>query len=512
MEKLSYYLKKEHLWNWLCGMILLTASLKMAYALQDIANILYVLTLLASIIFIGGILFKRIKEKKIFDDTIEKVFAVILLFFGVSTIINFNDQVLKNFRALIVGMIFFFVLFQYAKKRKKMFLEEKLHKFNMIIIVSTFIYGIIMCFFIFYQGTFYLINFSGNTFEIGWYAQRIIGIYGNGNSAGAGCFMSFAISIIEVTFAKCEKRPIKKIVYANIIIQLIGVLISASRSSFISIVIFSLIYGYTFFCQRGRGKLINAIKTIACTGIGVLVLLMVSSYIMEVPRIKTENIYCVDIMTGEIKQVETVEEGSNGSEKENGISIAYRLKSGKQNKDKLTDEINTEEQTADIEAVETNGDVKSEASLNQYSSGRINIWKSAFQIWKKHPVFGVGLYGLENNMRYETDFFDNYEEDEVELIYQNYFSMHNDFIQSFVSGGLVGGILLIGLIIILLLSILIKYLNLANGIDKLKVGCLFAFIIGMLSMSMFLYIFYRRDFLVLFWICILLSKRRDESR
>lgn len=486
MEKLSCYLKKIHLWSWLCGMILLTASFKMAYVLQDVANILYVLTLLASIIFLVGVLFKRIKRKKLFDDTIEKIFALIMLFFLVSTIVNFNAQILKNVRALIVGMIFFFILFQYAKNRKRTSLEEQLHRFNMIIIVLTFIYGIVMCFFIFYQGTFSFINFSGSTFEVGWYAERIIGIYGNGNSAGAACFISFAISIIEVTFARCENHRINKIIYANIIVQLIGVLISASRSGFIAMVMFGLIYGYAYFYQKKGVILTSAIKAITYTGVVTVILLMASSHIMEIPGIKAENIYCVDIAAGKITQIRTAEEGTNGSETNGGVSIAYRFASGKQYNDKSTEQTEKTEQTI----IEVNESAEDETSLNQYSSGRIDIWKSAFQILKKHPILGAGLYGLEDNMRYETDFFRNYEDEEIDLVYQNYFSMHNDFIQAFVSGGLIGGILLIGLIIILLFCVFVKYLKLANELDKLKVGCLLAFIIGMLSMSMFLYIFY----------------------
>lgn len=489
MEKLRCYLKNVDSWGFLCGMVLLTASLKMAYTMQDIANIVYILTLFLSVLFLGILLFKRIKElKRVFKNVLEKIFALTVLFFMISILVNFNTQFLKNVRALIVGVIFFFILFEYSEGRKREFIEKQLHKFNMIIIVSTFIYGIIMCLFLFFYGTIWFTNFSGNVFDVGWYAERIIGIYGNGNSAGTSCFISLAISVIEIVFQREKNCRINKIVYINIVVQLIGVLVSASRSSFVAVIVFGFIVVYALFYKK-RGKVLkSAIKSIVCVSAGTVVLLVASSHIMDIPRIQLKSNYWIDIRE---RTITKIEKDTTDSTNNNAISIAYRFESGKQYQDNLGEQVEKTVESGTVESGTVENEVgESAIDLNQYSSGRIDIWKSALEVWKKHPIWGAGLYGLENNMRYETDFFRNYEEDKIELIYQNYFSMHNDFIQAFVSGGLIGGILLIGLIAVLLYKSLIKYLRLSNQADKLKVGCLLAFIVGMLCMSMFLYIFY----------------------
>jgi O-antigen ligase len=63
---------------------------------------------------------------------------------------------------------------------------------------------------------------------------------------------------------------------------------------------------------------------------------------------------------------------------------------------------------------------------------RIESWKTAFHLWKKHPFTGVAMADLK------TDMTDQYVEDKTMLCPENFVQPHNQFIQNLAGWGLMG--------------------------------------------------------------------------
>ena len=67
-----------------------------------------------------------------------------------------------------------------------------------------------------------------------------------------------------------------------------------------------------------------------------------------------------------------------------------------------------------------------------YSSGRLEIWKSAFEIFKKKWLLGTSPGNIKN-------YAENYFPDCI-IAERHYYAMHNVFIDVFTSVGLIGGL------------------------------------------------------------------------
>jgi O-antigen ligase len=67
---------------------------------------------------------------------------------------------------------------------------------------------------------------------------------------------------------------------------------------------------------------------------------------------------------------------------------------------------------------------------------RIESWKTAFHLWKKHPLIGVA------NADLEADMTDQYVEDKTALCPENFVQPHNQFLQYLAGMGLLGFVLL----------------------------------------------------------------------
>ena len=67
---------------------------------------------------------------------------------------------------------------------------------------------------------------------------------------------------------------------------------------------------------------------------------------------------------------------------------------------------------------------------------RIESWKTAVNLWKLHPVLGVGMADLKSDMT------DQYVRDQTRLCPENFVQPHNQFIQNLAGWGVIGFVLL----------------------------------------------------------------------
>lgn len=470
-------------WTIVCSMLIVTACLKMAYALQDIANISYFITLGTTGIYVAFRVLMTIKEIRngkirLNQCKLDIVLFLILLCFAISLAFNWNEFWIRNARALISGVIFFFVLFSKPKSLPVCYLEKNIHIFDMLVIWITFFESLISCLFIFSHTTLFFENFSHSFFEIGWSTERIQGIYGNGNAEGIAGVISFTISIIEIVFSRLNKRKASKIIYANIIVQVIAILVSASRSCFIGIIFVIGASCLVHYCVQNEHKIKGTFKTIIVTFIASMLLLSIGSIVPKISSLGDIREYLVSFPEKKIERIRNEQKDANV------ISIADRILTGKQT---IVNDGNGQQNSEDNSLQE---DEKGIGSLNDYSSGRIQIWEGGLKVFKNHLMWGGGLYGLENYLYEETEFFDNYDSERIEQIKHNYYSMHNDYLQAFVSTGLLGGTLYNGLILYLAVYGVVLFFRSREQEDREKKGYLLVLIGVLLLQGMFSYIFY----------------------
>lgn len=91
-------------------------------------------------------------------------------------------------------------------------------------------------------------------------------------------------------------------------------------------------------------------------------------------------------------------------------------------------------------AVEQEGSLPT--NTHESSAARILIWKSAFEVIKANPVFGVGTGDVKQELRKV------YKEKKIEGAYEDHLNAHNQYIQTTVALGIVG-------LLVLLLSLLL---------------------------------------------------------
>ena len=486
--------------EWVCYAVIIAACLKLPNALQDIGNFAYAVSIAMSGLYL---LWKLVLKRTMFKGTYNMWGIVLIGLFVISLFVNNSFFVMRNIRATICGTIFFFLLVQQGENCDRKSLEKRIHIFNMIIIISTLLYGITMLCFVFFKGQLYLTNFSGNTITIGWNVGRIMGIYAEGNLAGVASFISFAIGLVEIAFFKFEKNRIKWLIYTNQIVQFLCVALSSSRSACLALLVTVFVMVFIILKQREKRTWLLLLKAIGIDFVVGIILIVSSSLLYMIPTKVLRSVH-FDMQNRSIEYIE-----GNYEEEEN-VSIGYRILTGKQavaseteNSDGMLHSqsvANNNEEIKNTEGLaseEVNGSETIESKLDESSSGRVHIWKNGLEKLKEHMLVGSGLYGTENQYVLYVD------EQGIERIEMNYVSMHSDYVQAYVAGGILGGTAFITYILYVLFNVK-KY---ASGIlkfsneDKIKVGSLFAFVCGMLFIGLLVCVFYFDvfNFGAIFW-------------
>ena len=141
-----------------------------------------------------------------------------------------------------------------------------------------------------------------------------------------------------------------------------------------------------------------------------------------------------------------------------------------------------------------------------YSSGRLEIWKSAFEIFKKKWLLGTSPGNIKN-------YAENYFPDCI-IAERHYYAMHNVFIDVFTSVGLIGGLVFLLFLLkflIRIIKIYIKRIN-ENGEYNLDLDVLVSSVLAISISSMFLsdIMFFNKLSAFFFWLFLGEIRRKME--
>lgn len=360
--------------------------------------------------------------------------------------LNWRSKLFSNiftFGYVVVTILLIFTMFYDLDAEET---ERKMIIFAKINILFTFVFAVAALFmFVFSVVGYYERN--GSYQYYGVYENRLWGLF-NPNTGG----MTALVSII---FSLALLRKYRKSIFliTNILIQYIYLLLTQSRSAFLSFMICMIIY-IIFICL-GRENFSFKDKKRCGVYVG-RALLLVLILCLSVPAVKKTVVFIPYV-------VNNIAGGMNNDEKEAAVKL-------------------------ELTRIEN----FNEDNINSVSNGRIDIWNAAFQVFKSSPVFGVGSSNVYERGKELLP--------EVRALAMKGGGTHNVYISVLTNTGVVG----FGCFAVFLLLLCWNQIKYLFGSKKLNVehiilsGMVFAIMAGDMMESRLIY---SKSFLCfVFWI------------
>ena len=340
----------------------------------------------------GGILisYDLITRQINFQDINFLLISVYGLLLFLATLLNPYSNQ-KSFLIALMQIIIFFLIY---KNRQNFSINTLKQELKIIIPLTTTLTAIASLISI----LMYITNFSNqqNGWPIGMVDDRLFGVYFNCNPAA---FLA-TIAIIMAMIALKNKSKYSSFYLSNIIIQVIYILLTKCRSALIIIAIILAAMCYAYFIKEK-----NYSRLVRCS-LSVLI--------------------CLGIFLGSIFTTNTLSNLFNQDTSESRFQIDEVIKS--------------------VELLLTGNIEPSLKLINQVSSGRIELLHTSYTVFKTSPIIGVGANNFQKIGIQETD-------DQVVKQIQVVHS-HNVIVESFVTTGIIGGLLFLIFIIYSLKDIL----------------------------------------------------------
>lgn len=379
-----------------------------------------------------------------------KMYIAFLILLVITCIINIKYGVTSNIKILVWMTFQFGLLYLFDIKRDRENITKEFHFVLLEILLITSVMNIIGIGMLYANYGFNRIIDDSKTFIIGvafW--GRLYGIHADPNY---GAILSTIALIISLYFFLHEqKRWIKAIMIISVIIQLMSITYSASRTGMICVMVSSFVFFFLYTLNKSsklpKAIIIAIIAVMVAMGAQQGIKLGYNGYVVAVENWKQAH--------------DTDYEKDNEKDNE---------------KDKVT--IGRDE--------ELEGDV---------SNRRFDLWKNAFELFKTSPVFGISF---GNNVSYaEENLPDCYMLTNGFVVFD---AFHNMFMDLLSSQGIVGTIVFI-LIIVLSLIYIIRNYKYIQEEDHLKFIALFSGCVTIVVSSMFVseILYINNETTVVFW-------------
>lgn len=372
-------------------------------------------------VVLGGIvlLFRLINWKNYYHSANFCLLVFFSFSYLISSAVNIKYGWYDNFRTLIWCIFLFFIVYCYDESENMHSVNKQNRILIEIYLLGNAVLSILSFYFLFigYSKVFYPEQAQGGPiYYIGFQWGRLYGAYWDANIGALMCVVAIILSLI--CFRK-EKKVVGRVLYiSNIILETLYVTFSDSRMG--KLCLFVGIGVFTF------STLIKGKKIIKTT---ILTLIICAITIMLPTMIKT---------------------GYNG-----WISISESQLNGEEKEEV---ELGREE--------EYEGDI---------TNRRLDIWKSAIEIFTREPLIGVGH---NNVLAYVHDKLP--ESYLINNDHMEFSSMHNEFMDILVGQGLLGEVLYLILAIRFCILILKKWKVIISDTTWKIQGC-FAIIAVMVT-------------------------------
>ncbi|MDT2428486.1 O-antigen ligase family protein [Enterococcus avium] len=299
----------------------------------------FVGSLIILIDFIMTIKARRIKKYDIFLI----LFILVML---ISSIVNIKYGIFGNIKLLMWQVIFFFLVFQFAKDygyNRWFKIAER------ILVLSWFVIILIsLSMFITKYGLKIPIQYKYYPVRIGWLGNRLFGIFTDPNFGAVTSIIIIFIGVKDL-IKNDSSKMFKIFNYFNILLQFLFVVLSGSRTA--EITLLTLVFLYIFFVASQNIKVIDKDK--------------VKRYLFSFCLSVIASIVCLGAMFITEKFV---------------VYLPAAYSNVKKETPKKTEkEIKEKDETSLVRPDTESGDV---------SNRRFQLWSSTIEIAKKSPLVG----------------------------------------------------------------------------------------------------------------------------
>lgn len=344
-----------------------------------------------------------------------------------------------NFQQLVYMSVFFFLMYIDMQLRPIKDIQKEIRRISLLFIAITFVFACI-CFYTFLRQFYYLyvVPTSHAYYRFGVSENRLWGLY-NPNTGSSLNVLSILFTLLYAgTTPKEKKRFIYVIGAINVILQYWCMILTDSRTAYYGlIIVLSLLISFTIMKRNiGSGKGQRFVLSTLAIPVTAVFIFVVSD-ITELGLSYLPGI--MESIFGESFSLKDMEPaGSVHWLTVNPISLA-------------------------ISAVDVN---RLPESGSDFLTGRSQIWKAGFEVFKENFVFGIGREGIAYTVPEKLS--GGIENSLSNDIYTG--GLHNIYLTVLVSSGVIGFTVFAIFIFINIFSAL-KKLFYSNKIDVYFVMC-----------------------------------------
>lgn len=363
-------------------------------------------------------------------DLFRPQFSTILtIFLGIcviSSILNYRYGITDNIKTIIWTSINFYLCFSVPLYRNRDDVIKEVKLFANVFLIFNFI-PIFISFIQFILEIGYEVPYERYARPQGFIGGRLFGIFSDPNYTAIIAIFATILSIILMQ--SYRNRAIKFLYIINIVAQYLYFILSNSRTA-LFVLIISMPIGIWFVLRKKVHLNNRIIKELVCICIGLC-----CSFIVFLSYLPTQKaIAYLPVLTS---------------------TINHNINS-------------MEDETIDFTRTEYSNDV---------SNGRINIWRSGWEIFTENPIFGVSPRNIPNYC------LEHHPESIIVKSQKKYFQVHSFYLALLTSTGLVGFIAFITFLILAAKKAL-SYI-LSNKTNKrnyfIVVACLLCSLLFLLS-------------------------------
>ena len=453
------------------------------------------------IVCISGVcvLYRLFNLKKYNINSLHKYLVLFILSYIISCIINIKYGYYQNFRTIVLMILVITLIFTKPKEEN----EKLINRFLNFFVVFTTVLSICSLLVFNYSQIFIGIG-NKQIYLTGLRWGRLRGFY---NDFNYGAIVNVFSILISIYLYNKNKKKILYFIYVMCdLINFSFIALSDSRSSLIALMVcISMYMCFIIFSRKSSAikKIIEIIIIVslifsACWfgKIGVKSLFSIF-YDNEEEKIiiNTNNGITVN---KEIVNKETNDNNEVIDTKEYDETDVNKLDSKK--KDEIENKVNIIEENIQKEKkVEQSQNIyyRGYSTSNDISNRRFDLWKSAIEIYKTSPIFGVSFENVEEYCYKNVP--------NTYLLsngYREFDNFHNIIFNILVSQGIVGIVILVWIVIYITIDILLYSIEVIKESKKINrsafmISCFFCGIISTLFIGDIVY--YISPSTIIFW-------------
>lgn len=313
----------------------------------------------------------------------------------ISSVLNMQYGITSNLKTLVWSAIQFFVLFSIVNVKNE---DEINTTMTRVMKFSSLVWflGVLASLIEFFLLVGYIAPFDDFPREQGFVDSRLFGVFTDPNFAAVTSIM--VVLFCKMMLEDCESKAKRVYYYANIVIQLIYVVLSGSRTAMYGGAV--LAFGVGILCTRNKELRKGSVKPMAKAFIGGAISAAVCVALIFAVKLTMP------------KLVELYNEISASVQTEQ----SYEVK--KEHREKRLKE--AEEMTLE----------RADVTEDNYSNNRFKIWGNYIEVSADHRLFGLSPRNLMSFLK--ANYPDNY------LVTRGYDETHNGWLAIFVCTGIAG--------------------------------------------------------------------------